>query len=87
MVIQFVFYLQLTFLHSKGKSDWQWDHFEVSVPMSTYLVAYSVNSFEYREAVVKMENDVVFRIYARPDAIDQVILILQKHVINHFNSH
>lgn len=63
----------LIFKNSKGKSDWQWDHFDVSVPMSTYLIAYSINSFEYREAVVQMEDEVVFRIYARPDAIDQVI--------------
>lgn len=41
--------------------------------MSTYLVAYSINDFEYREAVItSMANDVRFRIYARRDAIDQV---------------
>ena len=40
--------------------------------MSTYLVAYSVSDFEYKEAVVSMEKDVIFRIYARRDAMDQV---------------
>lgn len=40
--------------------------------MSTYLVAYSINDFEYREAPIKMKDDVKFRIWARRDAIDQV---------------
>lgn len=37
--------------------------------MSTYLVAYTINDFEYRESNV---NDVIFRIWARPEAIAQV---------------
>lgn len=48
------------------------DHFTTTVPMSTYLVAYTVNDFEYREAMTKMNGDVVFKIWARRDAIDQV---------------
>lgn len=48
------------------------DTFERTVPMSTYLVAYCVSDFEYKEAIVSMENDVKFRIYARRDAMDQV---------------
>jgi aminopeptidase N len=46
--------------------------FEPSVKMSTYLVAYSVSDFEYKEAIVSMDKDVVFRIYARRNAMDQV---------------
>ncbi|CAO1423722.1 unnamed protein product [Diamesa serratosioi] len=46
--------------------------FETSVKMSTYLVAYSVSDFEYKEAAVDMKQDVIFRIYARHDAMDQV---------------
>lgn len=38
--------------------------------MSTYLVAYSINDFEYRES--KMNQGTLFRIWARRDAIDQV---------------
>lgn len=38
--------------------------------MSTYLVAYTINDFEYRESPAG--SDVVFRIWARRDAIDQV---------------
>lgn len=59
----------------KDKHDWVWDHFEETVPMSTYLVAYTINDFEYKESTVKMTDDVVFRIWARRDAIDQVIYL------------
>lgn len=52
--------------------DFVMDTFERTVPMSTYLVAYCVSDFEYKEAVVNMKDDVKFRIYARRDAMDQV---------------
>lgn len=39
--------------------------------MSTYLVAYSINDFEYRESA-SGGHDVIFRIWARRDAIEQV---------------
>lgn len=55
---------------SPEKTDWVCDSFDVTVPMSTYLVAYSINDFEYRES--KMDGGTVFRIWARRDAIDQV---------------
>uniref|UniRef100_A0A336M458 Aminopeptidase n=1 Tax=Culicoides sonorensis TaxID=179676 RepID=A0A336M458_CULSO len=55
-----------------GEKDFVLDTFETSVPMSTYLVAYTVNDFEFREAPVKTKDDVKFRIWARRDAIDQV---------------
>uniref|UniRef100_A0AAG5D4Y5 Aminopeptidase n=1 Tax=Anopheles atroparvus TaxID=41427 RepID=A0AAG5D4Y5_ANOAO len=51
---------------------WVLDVFGRTVPMSTYLVAYSVNDFEYREAMTKQPGDVLFKIWARRDAIDQV---------------
>uniref|UniRef100_A0A8D8EWM7 Aminopeptidase n=2 Tax=Culex pipiens TaxID=7175 RepID=A0A8D8EWM7_CULPI len=57
---------------SSAHKDWVMDYFDRTVPMSTYLVAYSVNDFEYREAMIKMKGDVVFKIWARRDAIDQV---------------
>lgn len=53
-----------------------WSHFQVTVPMSTYLVAYSINDFEYKESVVKMTDDVIFRIWARRDALDQVRMLI-----------
>lgn len=48
------------------------DTFDTTVPMSTYLVAYCVSDFVYKEATVNMKGDVKFRIYARRDAMDQV---------------
>uniref|UniRef100_A0A182SPU1 Aminopeptidase n=1 Tax=Anopheles maculatus TaxID=74869 RepID=A0A182SPU1_9DIPT len=51
---------------------WVLDEFNTTVPMSTYLVAYTVNDFEYREATTSEPGDVVFKIWARRDAIDQV---------------
>jgi len=52
--------------------DFVLDTFETTVPMSTYLVAYCVSDFEYKESIVDMKEDVKFRIYARRDAMDQV---------------
>ncbi|XP_052859646.1 aminopeptidase N [Anopheles cruzii] len=52
--------------------DWVLDVFERTVPMSTYLVAYTINDFEYREAMTRNPGDVLFRIWARRDALDQV---------------
>lgn len=56
-------------MHRPNRDDWVLDKFDVSVPMSTYLVAYTINDFEYRESNV---SDVIFRIWARPEAISQV---------------
>jgi aminopeptidase N len=56
----------------EGVDDFVRDTFETSVKMSTYLVAYCVSDFEYKEATVSMKDDVVFRIYARRDAMEQV---------------
>lgn len=48
------------------------DTYDTTVPMSTYLVAYCVSDFEYKEASTDSKDDVKFRIYARRDAMDQV---------------
>lgn len=56
----------------ENKEDFVMDTFETSVKMSTYLVAYCVSDFEYKESVIHGKNDVVFRIYARRDAMEQV---------------
>lgn len=55
----------------EGKSGWIWDHFDESVPMSTYLVAYGIHCFKSKDGL-KQDNDVHFKVWARPDAIDQV---------------
>ncbi|XP_060526595.1 aminopeptidase N-like [Cylas formicarius] len=57
----------------KEKAGWYWDRFDISVPMSTYLVAYVVSDFDYREADATVHmNNVSFRIWARKDALNQV---------------
>ncbi|EDV30518.1 uncharacterized protein Dana_GF22897 [Drosophila ananassae] len=49
--------------------DYVWSEFEESVPMSTYLVAYSVNDFSHKPST--LPNGALFRTWARPNAIDQ----------------
>ncbi|KAF7268819.1 hypothetical protein GWI33_018165 [Rhynchophorus ferrugineus] len=57
----------------KEKTGWYWDRFDISVPMSTYLVAYVVSDFEYKEAEPLEDfNNVTFKIWARSDALNQV---------------
>lgn len=51
-------------------SEYLWDHFEPSVPMSTYLVAFAVGN------VTQIPSDVgdakwKFNIYTRPSAASQ----------------
>ncbi|KAH8232214.1 hypothetical protein KR032_002212 [Drosophila birchii] len=49
--------------------DYVWTEFEESVPMSTYLVAYSINDFSFKPSI--LPNGALFRTWARPNAIDQ----------------
>lgn len=56
---------------SANKLDWIINKFDVTVPMSTYLVAYTINDFEFKESPAD-GGGVVFRIWARRDAISQV---------------
>jgi aminopeptidase N len=52
-------------------NEFVWDHFEESVPMSTYLVAFVVSDFEY-ELSPPTGNNIRFRIWARKNALDQI---------------
>ncbi|XP_047036095.1 aminopeptidase N-like isoform X1 [Helicoverpa zea] len=54
----------------KPKSDFMWDTFEKSVPMSTYLVAFVVSKFSYVQSPADLSTT-KFRIWARNDAMDQ----------------
>ncbi|XP_012148075.1 suppressor of ER stress-induced death [Megachile rotundata] len=55
-----------------GLPSYMWDHYERSVPMSTYLVAFIVSDFD----VLKSESG-KFRVWARHDAIKQAQYCLQ----------
>ncbi|ALC47157.1 SP1029, partial [Drosophila busckii] len=50
-------------------TDYVWCEFEESVPMSTYLIAYSVNEFAFKPTT--LPNSTLFRTWARPNAIEQ----------------
>ncbi|KAJ1525669.1 hypothetical protein ONE63_008887 [Megalurothrips usitatus] len=48
--------------------DWVWDHFETSVPMSSYLIALAVFDFdkiESRYSATAADGDVTFRVWSR----------------------
>nr|WBG54457.1 aminopeptidase N-like protein [Austinograea rodriguezensis] len=53
----------------EAQQGWVWDHFNTSVPMSTYLVAFLVSDFKSMEVVT--QNGVSFRVWAREAAINQ----------------
>lgn len=53
----------------EGQAGWVWDHFNNSVPMSTYLVAFAISYFDKMET--KTRNGVDFRVWARKQAIQQ----------------
>ena len=55
---------------SDGVDGYEWDWFETSVPMSTYLVAVVVADYSYVESKVE-SGGVSFRIWARHSAINQ----------------
>ncbi|KAF2900752.1 hypothetical protein ILUMI_05436 [Ignelater luminosus] len=57
----------------EGMDNWMWDHYEKTVPMSTYLLAFVVSDFEFKMAD-PLKNNVTFRIWARKEVIDQVEL-------------
>ncbi|XP_068246618.1 uncharacterized protein [Palaemon carinicauda] len=52
-----------------GQPGWFWDHFNTSVPTSTYLVAFVISDFSHMNST---QNDhVLFRVWAREEAIKQ----------------
>ncbi|XP_037093237.1 aminopeptidase N-like [Pollicipes pollicipes] len=53
-----------------GMPGFVWDIYEKSVPMSTYLVAFLVSDLAVKEADPGV-SDTLFRVWARPSAIDQ----------------
>nr|CAD7423764.1 unnamed protein product [Timema monikensis] len=61
----------------KDSPGWFWDRFEESKNMSTYLVAYIVCDFEYKSVMTEGKHPVEYRIWARPDAINQTDYALE----------
>ncbi|XP_069952147.1 aminopeptidase N [Cherax quadricarinatus] len=53
----------------EGEDGWVWDHFNTSVPMSTYLVAFVVSDFTHADS--NANDHVLFRVWAREGAIQQ----------------
>ena len=51
-------------------TEYVWDQYQPSLRMSTYLLAFIVSDFVYRESEVG-ENGVKFRIWSREDAVIQ----------------
>lgn len=66
---------------------WMEDHFLTTPNMSTYLLAFVVSDFLNQTHEAKNENDTEFRVFARPEAIDQVdyALLTGPKVLNHYN--
>jgi len=54
----------------QGSAEYVWDRYMESVKMSTYLVAFVVSKFEYRETT-REDNGVRFRIWSMPSSLDQ----------------
>ncbi|XP_043469608.1 aminopeptidase N [Leptopilina heterotoma] len=63
---------------------YEWDHYETSVPMSTYLVAFIVSDFK----VLKSEED-KFGVWARSEAINQSLYSLKigPKILSHYEDY
>lgn len=57
--------------HNEVTDGWKYDHFEKSVVMSTYLVAFAVCDFKHTEFTLTKDGKTV-RMYAPAEQIDQV---------------
>ncbi|XP_076247540.1 suppressor of ER stress-induced death isoform X2 [Calliopsis andreniformis] len=67
-----------------GLPSYLWDHYEPSVPMSTYLVAFIVSDFES----LKSESG-NFRVWARSEAIEQARYCLKigPNILNYYEDY
>uniref|UniRef100_A0A1B6M3I9 Aminopeptidase n=1 Tax=Graphocephala atropunctata TaxID=36148 RepID=A0A1B6M3I9_9HEMI len=66
----------------EGIPDYVWDHFEESVPMSTYLVAFVVSDFQHL-------SDGTFAVWAREQALGQARYALDvgPKILRHFEEY
>ncbi|XP_063230245.1 aminopeptidase N-like isoform X2 [Bacillus rossius redtenbacheri] len=63
--------------HRAGRAGWFWDRYETSPDMSTYLVAFMVADFLSTEARSGQAHPVTYRVWARPEAINQTSYALR----------
>ena len=55
----------------EGTDEYVWDHYQETVPMSTYLVAFVISNF-YNEKSPPTGNNVTFQTWSRKSAFDQI---------------
>ena len=53
----------------EGTNEYVWDHYQQSVKMSTYLLAFVVSKFEFTEST--RDSNVRFRIWSTPNSLEQ----------------
>ena len=58
-------------MHRDGQPEYEWDIFEPSVVMSSYLVAFLVSEFTFLESDPAL-SPVKFRIWGRPDTFGKM---------------
>ncbi|XP_069957632.1 aminopeptidase N-like [Cherax quadricarinatus] len=71
----------------EGQEGWLWDQFQVSVPMSTYLVAFVVSDFAHLNATDI--DHIQFRVWAREEALTQAQYALRvgPALLTHFEDY
>ncbi|XP_069952144.1 aminopeptidase N isoform X2 [Cherax quadricarinatus] len=71
----------------EGQNGWVWDHFNTSVPMSTYLVAFVISDFASMES--NASDHVLFRVMARESAIQQAdySLLIGPETLSYFEEY
>jgi len=69
---------------SEVKDGWKYDRFNKTVKMSTYLAAFAVGDFKYKQT--KTDNGIQIRIYSREEALDQVdyALLVSNETMTYF---
>lgn len=73
----------------EGDSEYVWDHYEESVKMSTYLVAFVVSKFGQEVSPPAGGSNTTFRIWARQDALDQITFAKEvgPKILKHFEDY
>ncbi|XP_069952146.1 aminopeptidase N [Cherax quadricarinatus] len=59
----------------EGQDGWVWDHFNTTVPMSTYLLAFVISDYTHIDS--DANDHVLFRVWTREGAIQQADLALK----------